>query len=169
MTVERLCIIAAMNYDYFRDANCLFRETLETKPSSSGLPTVAMIAEMGPGVIRLVSSRNWKRDGLRKQRWTRDALHRRDGRGRSSSLLTEREKRCVKGQKRFEQILLVESEAAIQQPLSRVVVRKENVVYVYPDARLEARQHFEKLVTDITAELDGVTRIDEENVVRFEA
>ena len=65
--------------------------------------------------------------------------------------------------------MLVQRQTAVDQPLSRVIVGKENVVYVDPDARLENGQYFEEFVTNVAAEFDGVTRIDEENVVGFEA
>src|SRR5688572_12811356 len=77
-------------------------------------------------------------------------------------------KLAIERQKRLQQILLVERESPFEQPLCGIVVREEDVMYVHPHARLEYRQHFEELVTDVTAELHGMTRVDEENVVRFE-
>src|SRR5689334_24816581 len=83
-----------------------------------------------------------------------------------------RQLRCkalVEGEKRFEQILLVQREASLEQPLGRIVVREKDVVYVNPDARFETRQHVEKLVTNVAAKLHCVTRVDKENVVRVES
>src|SRR4051794_7078091 len=74
----------------------------------------------------------------------------------------------VERQERFEQVLLVQCEATFDEPLGRVVVWKEDVVHVYPDARRETRQDLEKLVTDVATKLHGVARVDEENVVRLE-
>ena len=46
-------------------------------------------------------------------------------------------------------------------------MREEDVVYVYPDAGCEVWQDFKKLVTNVAAELHGVTGVDKENVVGF--
>ena len=46
----------------------------------------------------------------------------------------------VEGQERFEQVLLVQRHPALDQPLSRVIVREEDIVYVYPDAGREPWQ-----------------------------
>src|ERR1051326_5195320 len=47
-------------------------------------------------------------------------------------------------------------------------MRKKDVVHMHPHTAFERRQNLEKLVTNIAAKLHRVTRIDEENVVRFE-
>src|SRR4051812_43540511 len=74
----------------------------------------------------------------------------------------------VEGEKGFEQVLFVQREPAVDEPLGRVIVRKENVVNVYPDSRRETRQDLEKFETDVAAKLDCMTGVDEENVVSFE-
>ena len=63
----------------------------------------------------------------------------------------------VERQERFEQVLLVQRQSPLNEPLRRLVVRKEDVVHVYPDAGRNARQDFKKLVTDVAAKLYRVT------------
>src|SRR5262249_37159889 len=74
----------------------------------------------------------------------------------------------IERQKRFEQILFVQCQTPLQQPLRGIIVRKEDVVHVHPHASLQTRKNFEKLVTDVAAKLHRVTRIDDQNVVRVE-
>lgn len=84
-------------------------------------------------------------------------------------MIRERDlKLAIEREKRFQQVLFVQRESPLQQPLGGIIVREEDVVHVHPHAGPEFGQHFEKLVTDVAAELHRVARIDEENVVRFE-
>src|SRR5205085_10853619 len=74
-------------------------------------------------------------------------------------------KLIVERQECLQQILFVQCQPSFDQPLSRVVLRKKDVVHVHPHAGRDARQDLEKLVTDITAELHRMTRIDKQDVV----
>jgi hypothetical protein len=78
-------------------------------------------------------------------------------------------KLIIKGQERFQQVLLVQRQPAVYEPLGRVIVRKEDVVYVYPNSFRNARENLEELVTDVAAKLNRVARIDEEDVVGLQA
>src|SRR5215213_2529107 len=77
-------------------------------------------------------------------------------------------KLLIKRQERLKQVLLVQGEPALDQPLGWIVVREEDVMHVHPDAGREAWQDFQKLVTDVTAKLHGVAGVDKKNVVGCE-
>src|SRR5262249_29722085 len=73
----------------------------------------------------------------------------------------------IEREKRFQQILFIQREPALEQPLRGIVVREKDIVNVNPDAGSQRWQHFEKLVTDVTPKLHRMTRIDEQNVICF--
>ena len=59
VSTTRLGVITAMNYNHFRDANSLFRKTVETAPQHLGSANRGDDRRDGC-VMRLVSSKNWK-------------------------------------------------------------------------------------------------------------
>ena len=79
-----------------------------------------------------------------------------------------RRERAIELQERLEEVLLVPRVPDLHQQVRGIVVRKEDVVHVDPDAGLKPRQHLEKLAGHVAAELRDVARIDQQHVVRLQ-
>ena len=74
---------------------------------------------------------------------------------------------AVVDQERLHEVLLG-PEMRARDMRSRVVARQEDVVEVHDDARRDERQEVEHDAVDVAADLDGVRRVDEQDVVRLE-
>lgn len=74
----------------------------------------------------------------------------------------------VEGQESLKQVLFGVEPVLVHNQLSFILCRQEDVVDVDHHSRLEPRKYFEKFILNITADLDHVTGVDEQNVVLAE-
>ena len=78
-------------------------------------------------------------------------------------------KRTIEGEERLKQVLLGPEPTIFQNPLFGILRRKENIMAVNYDTRLQARQDIEVFTNHVSTDLDDVTRINEEDIILLEA
>src|SRR5207245_9783049 len=70
----------------------------------------------------------------------------------------------VKREERLEQVLLGPIALVVENPVAPVIIGQEDVVEMDRDTRSERWQDVEDEVVDVAANLDGVGRVDEQQV-----